>query len=50
MKDKAQTHQAAPLGGIIVAALTPRRAEEYSIDLGATLEMIDFLCQSGVQE
>jgi dihydrodipicolinate synthase/N-acetylneuraminate lyase len=49
MKDKAQTHQAAPLGGIIVAALTPRRAEEYSIDLGATLEMIDFLCQSGVQ-
>ncbi len=37
------------LTGMLVAALTPRRAEEYSIDLGATLEMIDFLCQSGLQ-
>jgi 4-hydroxy-tetrahydrodipicolinate synthase len=34
---------------MLVAALTPRRAQEYSIDLGATLEMIDFLCQSGLQ-
>ena len=34
---------------MLVAALTPRRADEYSIDLGATLEMIDFLCQSGLQ-
>lgn len=41
--------EASPLGGMIVAAPTPRRAEEYSIDLGATLEMIDFLCQSGLQ-
>jgi dihydrodipicolinate synthase/N-acetylneuraminate lyase len=49
MKDKAQPHKAAPLGGMLVAALTPRRADEYSIDLGATLEMIDFLCQSGLQ-
>ena len=37
------------LTGMLVAALTPRRAQEYSIDLGATLEMIDFLCQSGLQ-
>jgi len=48
MKGSAQP-EAAHLGGMIVAAPTPRRAEEYSIDLGATLEMIDFLCQSGVQ-
>jgi dihydrodipicolinate synthase/N-acetylneuraminate lyase len=47
--DNAQTRPAARLGGMFVAALTPRRAEEYSIDLGATLEMIDFLCESGVQ-
>jgi 4-hydroxy-tetrahydrodipicolinate synthase len=46
---RIQNSTAARLGGIIVAALTPRRAEEYSIDLGATLELIDFLCQGGVQ-
>ena len=34
---------------MFVAAPTPRRAEEYSIDLAATLEMIDFLCDKGVQ-
>jgi 4-hydroxy-tetrahydrodipicolinate synthase len=45
MKDST----AALLGGIMVAALTPRRANEYSIDLGATLELIDFLCEGGVQ-
>ena len=33
---------------MFVAAITPRRAQEYSIDLGATLEMIDFLGESGV--
>jgi 4-hydroxy-tetrahydrodipicolinate synthase len=33
--------------GILVAAATPRRAEEYSIDLGATLELVDFLGESG---
>ena len=49
MKDKAHSRAATPLGGIFVAAPTPRRSEEYSIDLGATLEMIDFLGQSGVQ-
>jgi 4-hydroxy-tetrahydrodipicolinate synthase len=33
---------------MFVAAITPRRAQEYSIDLGATLELIDFLGESGV--
>jgi len=28
--------------------VTPRRAQEYSIDLGATLELVDFLGASGV--
>jgi len=49
MKDRAHKQETARLGGMFVAALTPRRADEYSIDLGATLEMIDFLCQTGVQ-
>jgi dihydrodipicolinate synthase/N-acetylneuraminate lyase len=34
--------------GILVAAATPRRPEEYSIDLGATLELVDFLAESGI--
>ncbi len=33
---------------MIVAAITPRREGEYSIDLGATLELIDFLGERGV--
>ncbi len=33
---------------MFVAAISPRRAQEFSIDLGATLELIDFLGQSGV--
>jgi 4-hydroxy-tetrahydrodipicolinate synthase len=33
---------------VLVAAITPRRAQEHSIDLGATLELIDFLGESGV--
>jgi 2-dehydro-3-deoxy-D-pentonate aldolase len=33
---------------VFVAAITPRRAQEHSIDLGATLELIDFLGESGV--
>jgi 4-hydroxy-tetrahydrodipicolinate synthase len=33
---------------VFVASITPRRAQEYSIDLGATLELIDFLCESRV--
>jgi dihydrodipicolinate synthase/N-acetylneuraminate lyase len=34
--------------GVIAAAVTPRRSQEYSIDLGATLELIDFLAASGL--
>lgn len=36
------------LGPIIAAAVTPRRPQEHSIDLGATLELIDFLHEGGV--
>ena len=38
----------AKLEGVVAEAATPRRAQEYSIDLGATLELIDFLGASGV--
>jgi dihydrodipicolinate synthase/N-acetylneuraminate lyase len=34
------------LEGVLIAAATPRRAQEYSIDLGATLELVDFLGES----
>jgi dihydrodipicolinate synthase/N-acetylneuraminate lyase len=36
------------LQGVIVAAISPRQQSETSIDLGATLEMVDFLGRSGV--
>ena len=37
-----------PIGleGVLIAAATPRRAQEHSIDLGATLELVDFLGES----
>lgn len=35
-------------GGVIASAVTPRRARESSIDLAGTLELIDFLCDGGV--
>ena len=35
-------------GGVIAAAVTPRRAREHSIDLASTLELIDFLYEGGV--
>jgi 4-hydroxy-tetrahydrodipicolinate synthase len=35
-------------GGIIAAAVSPRRSREYSIDLAASLELIDFLYEAGV--
>ena len=40
--------QEKELGPIIAAAVTPRRAQEHSIDLGAVLELIDFLHDGGV--
>jgi dihydrodipicolinate synthase/N-acetylneuraminate lyase len=47
MKKPAQL-DSNPLQGVIVAAITPRRQSETSIDLGATLELADFLGRSGV--
>jgi 4-hydroxy-tetrahydrodipicolinate synthase len=34
-------------GGTIAAAVTPRQSREHSIDLAATLELIDFLHEGG---
>jgi 4-hydroxy-tetrahydrodipicolinate synthase len=36
-----------PFQGVIVAAITPRQKNETSIDLGAMLEVVDFLGRSG---
>jgi len=48
MPGSKQAPAAACLGGVIAAAIAPRRSEEYSIDLGATLELVDFLTERGV--
>jgi dihydrodipicolinate synthase/N-acetylneuraminate lyase len=48
MRTKKQPNESKQLEGVLVAAVTPRRAQEHSIDLAATLEMIDFLGNSGV--
>lgn len=45
---KPKASEGRGLGGVIVAATTPRRSREYSIDLAATLELVDFLGSSGV--
>jgi 4-hydroxy-tetrahydrodipicolinate synthase len=45
MKKPSQTVR---FEGVIAAAVTPRRSQEYTIDLAATLELIDFLCERGV--
>ena len=37
------------LGGVNVAALTPHRREGHTQDLGAALELLDFLCDAGVE-
>ena len=36
-----------PFQGVIIEAITPRRPNETSVDLSATLEMVDFLSESG---
>ena len=36
-----------PFQGVIIAAITPRQQHETSIDLGATLELVDFLGGTG---
>jgi dihydrodipicolinate synthase/N-acetylneuraminate lyase len=46
---KRRQPEIARFEGVIVDAVTPRRAEEHSIDLGATLELIDYLAESGAQ-
>src|SRR6266849_4755340 len=48
MRTKRQPDEPRALKGVLVAAVTPRRAQGHSIDLAATLEMIDFLGNSGV--
>src|SRR5579872_3701090 len=35
-------------GGVIAAAISPRRERELSIDLASSLELIDFLSEGGV--
>ena len=37
-----------PIGGVIVAAVTPRRNDGRELDVAAALELIDFLCAAGV--
>jgi 4-hydroxy-tetrahydrodipicolinate synthase len=39
----------AQVGGITVAAVTPRREDGREVDVAAALELIDFLCAAGVQ-
>ncbi len=39
----------AAIGGINVAAITPRRAREVEVDLGSMLELVDFFGGHGVQ-
>ena len=36
-----------PIGGIVVAAVTPRRTDGREVDVAAALELIDFLCAAG---
>jgi dihydrodipicolinate synthase/N-acetylneuraminate lyase len=38
-----------PLSGVIAAAVTPHGKRGDEADIGATLELIDFLCAAGVQ-
>lgn len=37
------------IGGVNIAAITPRRGREVEVDLGAMLELVDFLCARAVQ-
>jgi len=46
---KRRQPEIARFEGVIVDTITPRRAEEHSIDLSATLELIDYLGESGAQ-
>ena len=43
MKNRKPEGASMRLEGMLIAAATPRRAQEHTIDLGAMLELIDFL-------
>jgi 4-hydroxy-tetrahydrodipicolinate synthase len=45
----AEEELSTQVGGIIVAAVTPRRKDGREVDVAAALELIDFLCAAGVQ-
>jgi 4-hydroxy-tetrahydrodipicolinate synthase len=38
-----------PIRGINVACITPHAKQAHTVDLGATLELVDFLCGAGAQ-
>ncbi len=47
MLRRAKASEGRAIDGVIAAAVSPRRARENSIDLGATLELVDFLGERG---
>lgn len=47
MLRRAKASEGRQIDGVIAAAVSPRRAQESSIDLAATLELIDFLSDAG---
>ena len=49
MFKRGKEKPAVVIGGINVAAITPRRANEADVDLGAMLDLIDFLSAQPVQ-
>ena len=44
----AEEELSPQIGGVIVAAVTPRRKDGREVDVAAALELIDFLCAAGV--
>ena len=44
----AEAQLTSEIGGVNVAALTPRREDGREVDVAAALELIDFLCAAGV--
>jgi len=47
-KSRPSSVGASGMRGIVAASITPRRAGEGTPDLGALLEIVDFLCSAGV--
>jgi dihydrodipicolinate synthase/N-acetylneuraminate lyase len=45
----AEEKLSVEVGGVIVAAVTPRRKDGREVDVAAALELIDFLCAAGVK-